>query len=167
MDNAFGAWAVAAVVLAGGGVMILLVRHWTGASVAEILFKWDPREARKSSSRTAQLIERDEGSQSGLEPALIRARRHSEVLAKAAKSFEMARRLAASKEAFSSFTPPTRAIEIGEHKLASLSNVYNAHRLKGLERRHYHSKQARHATLASIDGRPDQQQSSRNGVMSH
>jgi hypothetical protein len=52
MDNALGAWIVTAVVFAGAALLVLLVKHWTGASVAEILFRWDPREPRPSSSRT-------------------------------------------------------------------------------------------------------------------
>jgi hypothetical protein len=51
MDNAVGPWIVTAVVLADAALMLLLVKHWTGATIAEILFRWDPREPRPNSSR--------------------------------------------------------------------------------------------------------------------
>jgi hypothetical protein len=51
MDNAVGAWIVTAVVLADAALMLQLVKHWTGATIAEILFRWDPREPRPNSSR--------------------------------------------------------------------------------------------------------------------
>jgi hypothetical protein len=52
MDNALGAWIVTAVMFAGAALLVLLVKHWTGASVAEVLFRWGPREPRPSSSTT-------------------------------------------------------------------------------------------------------------------
>jgi hypothetical protein len=60
MDNALGAWIVTAVVFAGAALLVLLVKHWTGASVAEILFRWDPREARPSQSRAPRPTELNE-----------------------------------------------------------------------------------------------------------
>lgn len=60
MDNALGAWIVTAVVFAGAALLVLLVKHWTGASVSEILFRWDPREARPSQSRAPRPTELSE-----------------------------------------------------------------------------------------------------------
>lgn len=44
MNDPVQAWIVAAIVAAGGLLMVALAKRWTGASLQEILFSWDPRQ---------------------------------------------------------------------------------------------------------------------------
>jgi hypothetical protein len=46
MNDALASWIVTAVVVAGSALAFGLVKRWTGASLAEILFRWDPRKPR-------------------------------------------------------------------------------------------------------------------------
>ena len=49
MDSTIGGLIVVLIELLGAILMVYLVSRWTGASIKEILFKWDPRKKRPKS----------------------------------------------------------------------------------------------------------------------
>lgn len=46
MNDPVGAWIVTSIIIAGATAIVLLVKRWTGTTVREILFEWDPRQTR-------------------------------------------------------------------------------------------------------------------------
>jgi hypothetical protein len=60
MNDALASWIVTAVVVAGSALAFGLVKRWTRASLAEILFRWDPRTPRSVLPHPSTIVGSDE-----------------------------------------------------------------------------------------------------------